>query len=152
MTQEFFSVDPPQAETKVDTIFEEKCEIMESSDSSDAEPTPPKVENLQYCYPVVYPAYVPIPVPFWLGSNPVPSTTDSHEVLKPTAVHSKAPINLDQLVGMSKLSLGESIGNGGPSSLSLRLLEGSSRQSAFHAKSAPPSSGMNPSKSPIHAV
>lgn len=40
---------------------------------------------------------------------------------------------MDELVGMSKLSLGESIGDAGPSYLSLKLLKGSSRQSAFHA-------------------
>ncbi|MBA0563785.1 hypothetical protein Golob_008748 [Gossypium lobatum] len=76
-----------------------------------------------------------------------PTKTDTHEVVKPTAVHSKSPINVDELVGMSKLSLGESIGDNGPSSLSLKL-DGSSRQSAFHAN---PSS-RNSSGSPIHAV
>ncbi|WOG86312.1 hypothetical protein DCAR_0205514 [Daucus carota subsp. sativus] len=150
VSQEFLSADPTQAETQVDT-FQEECESMESANTSDTVPTP-KPENLQYCYPVVYPAYVPYPVPFWMGSNPGPITTDTHEVLKPTAVHSKAPINLDQLVGMSKLSIGGSIGKGGPSSLSVKLREGSSRQSAFHAKSSPASSGMNSRKSPIHAI
>lgn len=77
---------------------------------------------------------------------------ETHEVLKPTAVHSKSPINVDELVGMSKLSLGESIGHAGPSSLTLKLLEGSSRQSAFHANPASGSSSMNSSGSPIHAV
>lgn len=79
-------------------------------------------------------------------------TKDTHEVLKPTAVHSKSPINVDELVGMSKLSLGESIGDSGSSSLSLKL-DGSSRQSAFHAN--PASSGnssMDSSGNPIHAV
>ncbi|KAL8091256.1 transcription factor KUA1 [Apium graveolens] len=152
VSQEFFSVDPPQAEAQADTLFEEECESMESANSNDTVPTPLKPENLQYCYPVIYPAYVPVPVPFWLGSNQGPITTDGHEVLKPTAVHSKTPIYLDQLVGMSKLSLGESIGNGGPSSLSVKLLEGSSRPSAFHVNSAPASSGINSGKSPIHAV
>lgn len=61
-------------------------------------------------------------------------------------------INVDELVGMSKLSLGESIGNSSPSSLSLKLLEGSSRQSAFHANPASGSSNINSSGSPIHAV
>ncbi|MBA0584331.1 hypothetical protein Gorai_015148 [Gossypium raimondii] len=53
---------------------------------------------------------------------------------------------------MSKLSLGESIGDSGSSSLSLKL-DGSSRQSAFHAN--PASSGnsnMDSSGNPIHAA
>ncbi|CAI9293274.1 unnamed protein product [Lactuca saligna] len=37
--------------------------------------------------------------------------TESHQVLKPTEVHSKIPINVDQLVGLSKLILGDSIGD-----------------------------------------
>ena len=46
----------------------------------------------------------------------------------------------------------ESIGHAGPSSLSLKLPEGSSRQSAFHANPASGSSNINSSSSPIHAV
>lgn len=62
----------------------------------------------------MFPAYVspfiPVAVPFWPGSGPGPqpaatAKAESHEVLKPTAVHSKSPINVDELVGLSKLSL-----------------------------------------------
>lgn len=114
---------------------------------------------LSYCL-ILYPAYLspgfPFPLPFWLGND---NNTDAepkkeeHEVLKPTAIHSKSPINVDELVGMSKLSLGESIGPSGPSSLSLKL-EVSSRQSAFHVNPGSGSSSMNMSASgsPIHAV
>lgn len=69
-------------------------------------------------------------------------------MLKPTAVHTKSPINVDELVGMSKLSLGESIGDKGPSSLSLKLLEGANRQSAFHANTDTGGS----TGGPIHAL
>ena len=71
-------------------------------------------------------------------------------MLKPTAVHSKSPINVDELVGMSKLSLGDSVGDSGPSSLSLKLLEGPSRRSAFQA--TPPCGSSNVNGSAIHAV
>lgn len=160
VSRDFFSVNPSQAENKIDPLpapaVEEECESMESANSNDGEPAPPKPENSQYCYPVVYPAYispcVPFSFPFWSGCSSEPAKTESHEVLKPTAVHSKSPINVDELVGMSKLSLGESIGNAGPSSLSVQLLEGSSRQSAFHANPASGSSGMTSGNSPIHAV
>ncbi|CAN4127664.1 unnamed protein product [Withania somnifera] len=94
----------------------------------------------------------PMPYPCWPGYTAEPAKAETHEVLKPTAVHSKSPINVDELVGMSKLSLGESIGDAKPPSLSLKLVEGSSRQSAFHANPSSGSSGMNSSHNPIHAV
>uniref|UniRef100_A0A803L5H5 Uncharacterized protein n=1 Tax=Chenopodium quinoa TaxID=63459 RepID=A0A803L5H5_CHEQI len=152
-------------------ILDEVCESMASSNSTsnEVEPDLPKQEGVEPSqsssvstnpppnyYPVVYPTYVspfyPYPVPYWTGGNPEP-TKETHEVVKPTAVHSKSPINVDELVGMSKLSLGETIGSGEPSSLSLKLLDGSSRQSAFHANPTPGSPDMNSSGgSPIHAV
>ncbi|XP_074264769.1 transcription factor MYBS3-like [Silene latifolia] len=146
--------------------LDEECESMAStnSNSMDPEPAPAKPETSQSSYPsdtpqnyypLVYPTYVspfyPYPIPLWTGYNPEPAK-EMHEVVKPTAVHSKNPINVDELVGMSKLSLGETIGSGEQSSLSKKLLEGSSRQSAFQANPAPSSSGMNPGGSPIHAV
>ncbi|XP_030947070.1 transcription factor KUA1 [Quercus robur] len=161
---DFLSVNESQAETQSNPplpappALDEECESMESINSSDGDPIPPKTESSQPCYPVVYPAYVapyfPFPLPYWSGYNTPEATKkeETHEVLKPTAVHSKSPINVDELVGMSKLSLGESIGHAGPSSLSLKLLEGSSRQSAFHANPASGSSNINSSSSPIHAV
>lgn len=162
VSQDFLSASHPQAETQSNNplpappALEEECESMDSTNSNDGEPVPPKPDSSQSCYPVVYPAYfspfLPFSVPFWPGYSAEPTKKETHEVLKPTAVHSKSPINVDELVGMSKLSLGEPIGNAAPSSLSLKLLEGSSRQSAFHAKPASGSSSMNTSSSPIHAV
>ncbi|KAE8689491.1 hypothetical protein F3Y22_tig00110937pilonHSYRG00119 [Hibiscus syriacus] len=114
----------------------------------------PELESSQPFYPVVYPTYFPpffpYSFPYWMGYNTEP-TKDTHEVVKPMAVHSKSSINVDELVGMSKLSLGETIGDVG-SSLSLKL-DGSSRQSAFHANPASSSkSSMDSSGNPIHAV
>ncbi|XP_057977042.1 transcription factor KUA1 [Malania oleifera] len=163
VSQDFFSVNPPQAETQSNNplppaapALDEECESMESSNSNEGEPVLPKPDDAQGCYPVVFPAYVspffPLPFPFWSGYSSEPAKTETHEVLKPTAIHSKSPINVDELVGMSKLSLGDSLTDAGPSSLSLKLLEGSTRQSAFHANSASGGSTMNSSGSPIHAV
>ncbi|GLT91096.1 hypothetical protein SLE2022_090030 [Rubroshorea leprosula] len=165
VSQDLFSTNPdlPQVETQSNDDqmpapppLDEENESMESTNSNDAEPAPPKSEISQSCYPVMYPAYfspfLPISVPFWSGYSTEPPKNETHEILKPTAVHSKSPINVDGLVGMSKLSLGESIGDTGPSSLSLQLLKGSSRQSAFHANPAPSSSNMNSSNNAIHAV
>ncbi|XP_015896639.3 transcription factor MYBS3 [Ziziphus jujuba] len=162
--QDFLSVNHPQPEIQNENplpaanALDEECESMDSSNSNDGESVPPKPDNSQSSYPVIYPAYFspffPFSLPFWSGHDNSTETNkkEMHEVLKPTAVHSKSPINVDELVGMSKLSLGESIGHSGPSSLSLKLLDGSSRQSAFHANPGSGSSNMNSSGSPIHAV
>ncbi|XP_062073933.1 transcription factor KUA1 [Humulus lupulus] len=162
--RDFLSVNHPQPEIQSDNTLpdppalDEECESMDSTNSNDGEPALPQLDNSsQSCYPVIYPAYIspffPFPVPMWSGyDNDTEVNKETHEVLKPTAVHSKSPINVDELVGMSKLSLGESIGHDGPSPLSLKLLDGSSRQSAFHANPGSSSSNMNSSGSPIHAV
>ncbi|KHN44091.1 Transcription factor MYB1R1 [Glycine soja] len=134
--------------------LDEECESMDSTNSNDGEPAPSKPENTHPSYPMLYPAYYspvfPFPLPYWSGYSPEPTKKEeTHEVLKPTAVHSKSPINVDELVGISKLSLGESIGDSGPSTLSRKLIEeGPSRQSAFHA--TPTCGDMNGSA--IHAV
>nr|AXF84304.1 MYB1 [Boehmeria nivea] len=163
--RDFLSVNQPETEMQSENglpdppVIDEECESMDSTNSNDGEPAPPNPESLQPCYPVIYPAYFspfyPFPVPLWSGyENAVEPNKESHEVVKPTAIHSKSPINVDELVGMSKLSIGESIGQDGPSPLSLKLLEGSSRQSAFHANPSSSSSNINSGGSPppIHAV
>ncbi|KAL9266621.1 Transcription factor KUA1-like protein [Drosera capensis] len=158
VSHDFFPMNPEQDTQNDEPLpapgsVDEECESMASSNSNEGEATVPKTETSQgsftadkspNCYPIVYPTYVapffPFAIPFWAGYNTTPQgpAKETHEVLKPTAVHSTSPINVDDLVGMSKLSLGESIGQGEGSSLSLKLLDGSSRQSAFHAK---PSAG-----------
>ncbi|KAJ9147681.1 hypothetical protein P3X46_029814 [Hevea brasiliensis] len=162
-SQEFLTVNHPLTETPSDDPdplpapppLDEECESMDSTNSNEAEAVPPKPDSPQSFYPVICPAYFPPLFPFSFplrsGYGAEPSK-ETHEVLKPTAVHSKSPINVDELVGMSKLSLGESIGDAGPSSLSLKLLGGSSRQSAFHANTGSNASNMNSGSSPIHAV
>ncbi|XP_021893657.1 transcription factor KUA1 [Carica papaya] len=105
-TQSSNPLPPPPA-------LDEECESMDSTNSNDGEPVPPKQDNSQSCYPVIYPAYFspyfPFSFPFWPGYNTEPAKKETHEVLRPTAVHSKSPINVDELVGMSKLSLGDQL-------------------------------------------
>lgn len=151
--QDFMSANQLQTETEGNNPLpappplDEECESMDSTNSNDGDsasvPLLKPDSNAQTSsYPVVYPAYYspffPFPLPYWSGYSPEPvPKNETHEVVKPTAVHSKAPINVDELVGMSKLSLGETIGDAGPSTLSRKLLEeGPSRQSAFHATPA----------------
>ncbi|MED6137231.1 Transcription factor kua1 [Stylosanthes scabra] len=153
--------DQPQAETEGNNplpappALDEECESMDSANSNDRELALLKSDNSQSPYPVLYPTFYPplfqLPIPCWSGYDPEPAKKkESHEVLKPTPVHSKSPINVDELVGMSKLSLGDSISDSAPSSLSLKLLEGPSRQSAFHA--TPACEGSNMNGSAIHAL
>ncbi|KAG2244942.1 hypothetical protein Bca4012_014328 [Brassica carinata] len=151
----------------------EECESMKSTNSSGDEPptvtasasvVPEETIQTQLqpppgSFPVLYPAYFPpfysFPFPVWPAAYVTePAKEESHKILRPTAVHSKAaPINVDQLLGMSKLSLKESSQNGvSEQSLSLKLVGGSaSRQSAFHPN--PASGGGGPDiNTVIHAV
>ncbi|CAA0825415.1 myb-like transcription factor family protein [Striga hermonthica] len=161
ISQELFHVCSRKVDAQSNTPpMEEECDdSMESSEPDNGEiviPAPP--EGPTYAYPpLVYPAYVgPVfpmmPVQLWT-TGPV-KEEEAHQVVKPTAVHTKSPIKVDELVGLSKLSLGESLGDGGPNTLSLKLVEGSSnRPSAFHASHpVPDESGMKSSHSPIHAI
>lgn len=92
-------------------------------------------------YPAYYQAFIPVPIPLW-PSNMVLQGEDrvtkasEHQILKPTPVLPKEPVNVDELVGLSHLSLGDAAGRQVvSSSLSLKLTgEPSSRQSAFHAR------------------
>ncbi|KAM7259642.1 hypothetical protein ACFE04_015383 [Oxalis oulophora] len=144
--------------------MQEECESMDSTHHSNQgepqpQPQPPNPDIMQSHYPVVYPGYFapffPFSFPFWPGYSTTAANNNKeemhHEVVRPTAVHSKKPINIDQLVGMSELSLGEPNKNAelAPPSLSLK---GSSRQSAFHANPVTGGSSMKTSSSPIHAA
>ncbi|CAN8267146.1 unnamed protein product [Cochlearia groenlandica] len=157
----------------------EECESMDSTNSTIAEPTATSAAaassssrleettteqqlqtqpHLPGSFPILYPAYFspyyPFSFPIWpSGYVPEPDKKEeTHEILRPTAVHSKkAPINVNELLGMSKLSLGESNKNiESDQSLSLKLGDGSSsRQSAFHPNPSPDNSDI---KSVIQAV
>uniref|UniRef100_A0A0E0MAR0 Uncharacterized protein n=1 Tax=Oryza punctata TaxID=4537 RepID=A0A0E0MAR0_ORYPU len=124
---------PPREEEEVDSMESDTSAVAESSSASAIVP-----ENLQSTYPVIVPAYfspfLQFSVPFWQNQKdedgPVPET---HEIVKPVPVHSKSPINVDELVGMSKLSIGDSNQETVSTSLSLNLVGGQNRQSAFHA-------------------
>ncbi|CAA2973886.1 transcription factor MYB1R1 isoform X2 [Olea europaea subsp. europaea] len=161
ISRDISAVVPPEAEMQSSThppppAADEECESMECANSNEGETMLPKPVGSQYTYPVVCPAYVtpyfPLSFPFLPGYNMEPVKEETHEVLKPTAVHSKSLINVDELIGMSKLSIGESLGDAGKSTLSLKLVEGSTRPSAFHANHASGGSRMNSSHSPIRAV
>ncbi|CAL0312305.1 unnamed protein product [Lupinus luteus] len=168
--QDFLSANQFEADTEGNNplpappTLDEECESMDSTNSNDGEPADPAPLNPDInsvsSYPVMYPAYYspffPFPLPYWSGYSPAEPVKkeETHEVLKPTAVHSKSPLNVDELVGMSKLSLGETIGDSGPSTLKQKLQEeGPSRQSAFHATPATTACGNSSmTGNVIHAV
>ncbi|KAJ6806361.1 putative transcription factor MYB1R1 [Iris pallida] len=142
----------------VPPTLDEECESMDSHNSVDGDSAASKPEAQQCTYPVMYPTYfAPVfsySLPFWPGYSIESAEKQTHEVVKPTPVHSKAPINVDTLLGMSKLSIGEAIVDtpAALSSLSKNLLGGSNRQSAFHTNPTPSGSSMKSSTSPIQAV
>ncbi|THG05891.1 hypothetical protein TEA_023516 [Camellia sinensis var. sinensis] len=105
------------------------------------EGTMPLGENQTTVVPTSsFPVYLPVPFPHWLSSTGPPEEeravdTSNHQVIRPIPILPKEPVNVDELVGMSQLSLGESgtghIGSSKP--LSLNLFGAPSRPSAFHA-------------------
>jgi SHAQKYF class myb-like DNA-binding protein len=107
--------------------------------------------------PTFYPALIPVPLTLWPPNVAnVGESGTNHEILKPTPVNGKEVINkADEVVGMSKLTIGDGSSNSiEPSALSLQLTgPTNTRQSAFHVN--PPMAGPDLNKrnnSPIHAV
>lgn len=129
----------------VDLSIKQDSEPMEVLPSRPVQETkdfllPPMIP---YLIPPFYPAFVPLPVQFqlWPSSVAAPQEdkkTDAsqHQVLKPIPLFPKEPVNVDELVGLSELNLGDSRSGLRDSStqLSLELIGQPSRQSAFHAK------------------
>uniref|UniRef100_A0A0A9D9S3 HTH myb-type domain-containing protein n=1 Tax=Arundo donax TaxID=35708 RepID=A0A0A9D9S3_ARUDO len=106
--------------------------------------------------PAFFPALVPVPLILWPPNVANMEEADtSHEVLKPTPLNGKEVVNADDVVGMSKLSIGEaSSGSMEPSALSLQLIGSTdTRQSAFHVSPRITGPDLNKrNNSPIHAV
>ncbi|XP_010925548.1 transcription factor MYBS3 [Elaeis guineensis] len=109
--------------------------------------------------PAFYPAFIHLPYAFWPPNLAAPATEEemgeTHEIVKPRPVIPKEPVNMDEITGMSKLSIGEhGAGRMEPSALSLKLLEAStSRQSAFHLNPSSTRPDLSQgSSNAIHAV
>ncbi|CAD5178274.1 unnamed protein product [Musa acuminata subsp. malaccensis] len=109
--------------------------------------------------PTFYPAFIPVPIPIWppnLGTMiKEEEMSGTHEILKPVPVVPKESLNVEEVVGMSKLSIGDGHDScTDPSALSLKLVGSSmSSPSAFHVNSSVVLPDLNQSNgSPIHAV
>ncbi|CAH9066474.1 unnamed protein product [Cuscuta epithymum] len=108
------------------------------TDSESVENTPkenitPSTAEAPTLFPTFIPTFIPIPFPIW-PSSAVPRDEDPrvetphHQILKPIPLVPKEPVNVDELVGLSRLSLG------GDQTGSCQIGE-ASRPSAFHASS-----------------
>ncbi|ONK59134.1 uncharacterized protein A4U43_C08F3340 [Asparagus officinalis] len=119
-------------------------------------PQPPKPETTQFPCTVMWPyPYFPFSYPFWPCYQADATVDKVHSIVKPTAVHYKAPINVNDIVGISNLSLGEEVGRMSSSSMPINPLGGSDRHSAFRTNNPEAnSSEINSSSSPapIHAT
>ncbi|KAG5537777.1 hypothetical protein RHGRI_025029 [Rhododendron griersonianum] len=128
----------------METTSEEKVE-------EEAKETATPSGEFPTAVPAFFPAFLPIPFPLWQSNAAPPEEekgveTFHHQVLRPIPVIPKEPVNVDELVGMSQLSLGETeSSHREPPSLSLSLLGTPSRPSAFHA-----STPVNPSATSKH--
>ncbi|KAK0597006.1 hypothetical protein LWI29_020902 [Acer saccharum] len=107
-------------------------------------------------------AYMPVPYAYWppnAASREEEEDKEAenchHKILKPIPILPKEPVNVDELVGMSHLSIVETAERRyrEPSPLSLKLLGEPSRQSAFHANAPVSNPDLSNGKtSPIQAI
>ncbi|CAL9199672.1 unnamed protein product [Musa hybrid cultivar] len=123
---------------QVAPVLDEECKPVEDANNKVAGGAKEQQPEIAHCsYPLPLPAYFPPFVPFsfcvWPGYAADTSERQAYEIIRPTAIHTKNPIKVDDVVGMSKLSLKEHLGETASAPLTLDLLGGSNRQSAFHS-------------------
>ncbi|KAK9666041.1 hypothetical protein RND81_14G155500 [Saponaria officinalis] len=152
---------PPQPEPRetdnnntlpsLDLSLGTESEPMEATSTEEVKETR-ETQPLPSNVPLPMPAFfIPIPYPpIWPQSSVHPDDNTSHQVLKPTPVHLKEPLNVDHLMGMSQLNLNETE-NGLPvrPQLSLNIHGPPSRQSVFHASTPANSSELKEGKSSV---
>ncbi|XP_058115242.1 transcription factor MYBS3-like [Magnolia sinica] len=164
LEEQFLACSSPAGETddinplpSLNLSLDQECEPMEStSNNASMDPEEPApCSNFPPLVPALFPTYLTGPFPFWPPNlGPIGEERgEMHEVLKPIPVLPKNPVHVDELVGMSKLSLGEAAaGRIEPSELSVKLLGARSRQSAFHANPTAGGSDLSPNGNVIHAL
>ncbi|KAH9714120.1 HTH myb-type domain-containing protein [Citrus sinensis] len=149
----------PSLNLSLSTEFEPMEAVCKETEKDSEEP----VIDLNEFTPMVssfFPAYMPVPYTYWPHNAATgeedkdAGTSGNHPILKPIPILPKEPVNVDQLVCMSQLSIGETErGLREPSPLSLKLLGEPSRQSAFHANAPVSRSDLSKGKTtPIQAV
>lgn len=159
MHEEQFMLPPPSESVNIDKTnpqpslslsLKPDYESMETTSETfeETKETTASSSETPLLIPSFFPAYLPVPYQLWPSNVGCPLEEDKraekshHQVLKPTPIFRKEPVNVDELVGMSQLSLGETeTGHMEPPQLSLNLLGEPSRQSAFHASTPASGSG-----------
>ncbi|KAJ0264232.1 HTH myb-type domain-containing protein [Hirschfeldia incana] len=113
------------------------------------------------CFPVTYTIWLPATSTSLQGTeHPIELSASSqqHQVLKPKPGFAKERTNMDELVGMSQLSIGmetrheTETTSHSPSPLSLKLIGEPSRPSAFHSNGSVNGSGLSKGSSAIQAT
>lgn len=151
----------------LDLSLKRDVEPMETTPSESVEETKEIVTpspEIPPVFPSFFPAYIPVPFPIWPSNMNFQedrgAEVSRHKILKPIPVVPKEPVNVDELVGMSHLSLGDAAAAAAAgqaeslsSSLSLKLTgEPSTRQSAFHASTPVKETTIAKGESSIKAV
>ncbi|GMH14250.1 hypothetical protein Nepgr_016091 [Nepenthes gracilis] len=136
----------PNSLPSLDLRLSTEAKPMEADDSDEPVKESPETVSFPGEFPPViptfFPAYISIPYPFWQHTAALPeednrSGTSHHEVLKPTPVLQKAPVDVHELVGMSHLNLSDTKSSRrSPPLPTLSLLGAPSTRSAFHARSS----------------
>ena len=110
------------------------------------------------CFPVTYTIWLPTTTSTSLQgtehSVQVSASSHQHQVLKPKPGFAKERTNMDELVGMSQLSIGMETRHETETShsLSLKLIGEPSRPSAFHSNGSVNGSGLSKGSSAIQAT
>lgn len=113
------------------------------------------------CFPVAYTIWLPATSTSLQGTEhsleAAETSPQQHQVLKPKPGFPKERVNMDELVGMSQLSIGMAIRHEAetspsPSPLSLKLVGEPSRPSAFHSNGSVNGSDLSKGNSAIQAI
>ncbi|CAF2101079.1 unnamed protein product [Brassica napus] len=107
------------------------------------------------CFPVTYTIWLPATSTSLQGTEPsleVSASFQQHQVLKPKPGFAKERSNMDELVGMSQLSIAMETSHETETPMSLKLIGEPSRPSAFHSNGSVSGSGLSKGSSAIQAT
>ncbi|CAH8316177.1 unnamed protein product [Eruca vesicaria subsp. sativa] len=109
------------------------------------------------CFPVTYTIWLPATSTSLQGTEEVSASSQQHQVLKPKPGFAKERTNMDELVGMSQLSIGmetrhETESSHSQAPLSLKLIGEPTRPSAFHTNGSVNGSGLSKGSNAIQAT
>ncbi|XP_074591586.1 transcription factor MYBS3-like [Curcuma longa] len=160
----------PQSPNELEVNYHSPTLYLGQQGPEPVEPSQTKLvvestQNIQFkdpiatMLPTIHPNFITVPVPSWPG--PPNSATSSigqvmaepYKIVKPTPLFPTEPVNVDEVVSMSNLSIADG-SRMELTDLSLKLMGSSSpMQSALHANTSIAVPDLNKNNnSPIHAV